>query len=139
MELREFYDLKINQTIWFNGNKYFITLLDRCDYCNELVKLETSSIKTCENWENIHKNCSLTEPKKEEWIKFYKVFDIEDGQYFLCGYTKEKKVIKEYFLEDTCLNHSILKVTNKLIFEALINEHGKVLKYRFPSNEIMEV
>ena len=80
------------------------------------------------------------EPKKEEWIKFYRVFDIEEGHFVSICLTKNNNYIENCRFNITTRRKDLF-TTDIVAYEALFNfnEDNKVLKYRFPNNEVLEV
>lgn len=82
---------------------------------------------------------SFEEPKPEpKWVKFYKVFDIAEGEYLNKNYTKTNEFIEEYelFKAPEILPYMI---TNECSYEAFIDSENEVFKYRFPDGEVLDV
>lgn len=73
------------------------------------------------------------EPVLKE-VKFYKVFDVEDGNFSFRFISKNIEQIDNYNLITSYLEDSE-KLTTELAYTAYFNENNQVLKYVLPSGE----
>ena len=128
--------VKVRQKSWKREGFIYYNALDKCwlNGSNDEKTADTDVVDFNEPvWE------VYEEPKKERWVKFYRVFDAIGGWFPSTFYSENN----EYIDGGTIRQGRELKMcsilTDEMVYEALIDKNDEVLKCKLPSGREVRV